>query len=233
MIKTSLTKSKRRSTELTPQSVTSLTVSEAIRYFAAWLTNQGNYPRLARVYLDFCIENSYSVDKFSLNLFATGLAGNRISPVRKFLSWYDIQGQPQIRPDPPIQRKSIPAADALILQFMADPENNLVDSSRETYLRILNNFFNYIFQQNLDRHPAGFNSATVRDFLQMPAQTRSKSTHHKPLSAFTYNLYMSAIKQLAQWVINHPEDQNLQIDQIKDLQKNARLKAKKVPKGFF
>jgi integrase/recombinase XerC len=224
--------------DVNSHTVTSLTLSQAIQYFTASLTKPGNYPRIVRAYLEFCLQQGYGFDLLSLNLYAVGLTPNRISPVRKFLMWYQLQGQPTIRLDPPPQPKAIPAADRLILQFLADPETRLVDSSKETYTRIFNNFFAFILAARTQNETAGFTATTVRAFLSSPAQARpgvarSVSQPAKPLSAFTYNVYLSAIKQLAQWVIDHPQEQELALTQLQELQRIGRLSGKKIPKGFY
>ncbi|CAN5321104.1 hypothetical protein BH09BAC4_BH09BAC4_27180 [soil metagenome] len=228
-----LTKLERPSSELNPHAVTSLTLSQAIQYFTASLPKPGNYPRVVRAYLAFCLQQGYGFDLLSLNLYAVGLTPNRISPVRKFLMWYQLQGQPAIRLDPPPQPNPIPAADRLILQFLSDPETRLVASSRETYTRIFNNFFTFILAARAYDETAGFTATTVRAFLASPAQARSVSQPTKSLSAFTYNLYLSAIKQLAQWVIDHPQEQELALVQLQELQRIGRLSGKKIPKGFY
>ncbi|WP_332369789.1 hypothetical protein [Spirosoma telluris] len=81
-------------------SSTVLTLTQVLNYFAAWLPKPGNYPRIVRPYLVYCLTNKYSIDRFSLSLFAAGLPANRISPLRKFLLFYQIQGMPRLVVDP-------------------------------------------------------------------------------------------------------------------------------------
>ncbi len=202
-------------------SSTTLTVTQATQYFAASLDKPGNYPRIVKAYLTYCIAHNYTFDKFSLSLYAGGKASNRISPIRKFILWYQMQGQPSIIADLPKQPKSIPAADGLLLGFMADPEVRISPSSRVTYLRVLNGFFDYIVSQRAMGELASFSAQTVDKYLNT-----------KRLSAFTYNLYLSCLKQLAEWVIKTQERHQLTANQLKDLQSITRLKGNRIERDY-
>ncbi|NEU70661.1 site-specific integrase [Spirosoma agri] len=165
--------------------------------------------------------HGYAFDKFSLSLYAGGCPSNRVSPIRKFIFWYQLQGQPIIIADPPNQSKRIPAADGLLLGFMADPELNLAPSSRKTYLRVLNGFFEFLSMQRSAGEQASFSAQTITTYLTA-----------KRLSAFTYNLYLSCLKQLAEWVIKTQEQHKLTANQLKDLQTITRLKGNRVGRDY-
>ena len=207
------------------QGVTALTISQVLAYFAAGLAKPGNYPRLVRPYLEFCLTNQYPIDRFSLGLFAAGLSPNRISPLRKFLVFYHTQGTPQLVADPPPASKTIPAANELILGFLSDSTTLRGDESKDTYTKSLNAFFSYLAQEQLQGRPASFDGQTVDRYVVWMRQAN--------LSAFTVNLRLSTIKQLAAWVIKNRGQVGLVADQVDALRDVAAVRGLTTERKFY
>ncbi|GAB4039456.1 tyrosine-type recombinase/integrase [Spirosoma gilvum] len=207
------------------QGAITLTVSQVLAYFAAWLTKPGNYPRLVRPYLEFCVANQYTLDRFSLGLFAAGLSPNRISPLRKFLLFYHTQGTPRLVADPPPTANSIPAANELILGFLSDSTTLRGDESKDTYTKSLNAFFSYLAEEQRQGRPASFNGLTVERYVAWMKQA--------DLSAFTINLRLSAIKQLASWVIKNRQPVGLTPDQVDALRDVAGVRGLTTERKFY
>lgn len=207
------------------QGLTALTISQVLTYFAASLAKPGNYPRLVRPYLEFCLANQYTLDRFSLGLFAAGLPPNRISPLRKFLLFYHMQGTPRLVADPPPTATTIPAANELILGFLNDSTTLRGDESKATYTKSLNTFFGYLAQEQLQNRPASFTGQTVDRYVACMKQA--------DLSAFTVNLRLSAIKQLAAWVIKNRVQIGLTPDQVDALRDVAGVRGLTTERKFY
>ena len=202
-----------------------LTISQVLAYFAAGLAKPGNYPRLVRPYLEFCLANQYPIDRLSLGLFAAGLTPNRISPIRKFLVFYYTHAKPRIIADPPRVSKTIPAANELILGFLTDSTTLRGDESKDTYTKSLNAFFEYLAEEQRQGRPASFNGQTVDRYVAWMKQAS--------LSAFTVNLRLSAIKQLAAWVIKNRQQVGLVPDQVDALRDVAAVRGLTIERKFY
>lgn len=207
------------------QGLATLTISQVLAYFAAGVAKPGNYPRLVRPYLEFCLANQYTIDRFSLGLFAAGLPPNRISPLRKFLLFYHTQGTPRLVADPPPSAKTIPAANELILGFLSDSTTLRGDESKDTYTKSLNAFFSYLADEQLQGRLASFNGQTVDRYVAWMRQA--------DLSAFTVNLRLSAIKQLAAWVIKNRGQVGLLPDQVDALRDVAAVRGLTTERKFY
>lgn len=205
--------------------VSVLTVSQVLAYFTAWLKKPGNYPRLVRPYLDYCVTNAYAVDRFSLALFAAGLKANRISPLRKFLLFYHTHGTPRLVADPVPRPVSIPAANELILGFLRDATSLRGDESKQTYTKSLNAFFGYLADEQLQGHSASFDGRTVGQYV-----TALKRANR---SAFTINIRLSAIKQLAVWVIKNRGQFSLSPEQVDALRDVAAVRGLTTERKFY
>lgn len=202
-----------------------LTITQILTYFAAWLPKSGNYPRLVRPYLLFCLDNKYAIDRFSLSLFAAGLPANRVSPLRKFLLFYQTQGMPRLVADPPPADTTIPAANELILGFLSDSTTLRGDESKDTYTKSLNAFFRYLVDEQLQGKQAAFNGTTVGRYVEWLKK--------EGLSAFTVNIRLSAIKQLARWVIKNRAQVGLSADQVDALRDVAAVRGLTTERKFY
>ncbi|GAB4042872.1 tyrosine-type recombinase/integrase [Spirosoma jeollabukense] len=202
----------------------SYTVSRLIAYFASTLPASSNYPRHARAYLDYCLQQGYGVDGFSLGLYATGFRPNRISPLRKFLFFYQQLGYPQILLDPP--KKDIsPAANELVLRFIREHKGLKGERSKQTYTQALNAFFHYIDVQLQQGRPASLTGLTVNDYItQLNQQGKSP---------FTINIYLSPVKQLAAWCVLKRKELALTPDQVESLQDVQAVKGFTVERRFY
>ncbi len=202
-----------------------LTVSQALNYFTAWLPKPGNYPRVVRPYLLFCLANAYPIDRFSLGLFAAGLSANRVSPLRKFLLFYHTQGTPRLVADPPRASTTIPAANELILGFLHDTTTLRGDESKDTYTKSLNAFFRYLADEQLQGRQASFAGQTVGRYVEW--------LKNEGLSAFTVNIRLSAIKQLAAWVIKNRHKVGVSAEQVDALRDVAAVRGLTTERKFY
>lgn len=206
------------------QSLTRYTISQLIAYFAADLPKSSNYPRHARAYVEFCLNESFSVDALSFKQYTLGLPGNRVSPIRKFLLFYQTIGQPLIVADTKAV-KIPPAANELILRFIREAKNLRGDRSKETYTKALNAFFLYVDNQQQGGEAASLSGVTVTDFVQ--------HLKDNTYSAFTVNVYLSAVKQLSTWCIRKRDELSLDDEQLNALRDIAEVRGLAVERTFY
>lgn len=215
---------------LAPAGAGRVTVSQLINQFTAWLTQAGrtkpgNYPRLARQFIIYCLDKRLPFDTGSLRIYGTGKKGNQLSPVRKFLLFYQMQGCPALIPDPPAGKQMPVAANELILAFLAEAVHLRGDRSKENYTRALNAFFHYITEEQAAGRPASFSARTVGQYVN--------DLRRRGLSAFTVNFYLSAIRQLTEWVIKHRNRLGLSPEQIDDLRDVQAIRGLSIERGFY
>jgi len=203
---------------------TRYTISQFVRYFAAELPPSSNYPRHAKTYLQYCLEHDFSIDGMSFSRYTAELPPNRVSPIRKFLLFYQSMGQPVITADPKTAKLPV-AANELILRFIREAKNLRGDRSKETYTKALNAFFLYVDNQQQSGQLASLSGQTVSDFVQ----------HLKDngYSAFTVNVYLSALKQLAVWCIRQREPLQLNTDQLNSLRDIQDVRGLAVERTFY
>jgi len=214
--------------------LTRITVSQLIRHFAAELPKSSNYPRHARAFVIYCLNGNVAVDRLSFTHYTAQLPPNRISPLRKFILFYQVIGSPLIVADPKTT-KIPPAANELVLRFIREAKNLRGDRSKETYTKALNAFFLYLDnQQQLeqaggeDTRPIGsasFSGLTVSDYVQ-----HLKDNQY---SAFTINLYLSAVKQLAAWCIRRRDELGLQEVQLNALRDIGDVRGLAIERTFY
>ncbi|MBO0939226.1 tyrosine-type recombinase/integrase [Fibrella sp. HMF5335] len=202
-----------------------VTVSQLINQFTAWLEKPGNYPRLARQFVLYCLENKLPLDGGSLRIYAGGKAGNQVSPVKKFILFYQTQGCPTVVADPPKHRRVPPAANELILGYLADATHLRGDKSKENYTQALNAFFTYIFEEQEAGRHATYCAQTIGQYVNDLKQ--------RGLSAFTVNFYLSTIKQLTEWVIKHRTRLGLSDEQADGLRDVALIRGLTIERGFY
>lgn len=206
------------------QALNRYTVSQLIAYFAADLPASSNYPRHAKAYILYCLSNGYSVDDFSFSRYTAELPPNRISPIRRFLLFYQTLGSPLILSDPK-RMKISPAANDLVLRFIREAKNLRGDQSKDTYTKALNAFFLFVDAQLQADQPASLSGLTVSDFVE----------HLKlgQYSAFTINLYLSAVKQLATWCIRRREELKLDESQLNALRDIDAIRGLAIERTFY
>ena len=214
--------SRRRDLSTTHQ----LPISQAIRYFTQALPNPGNYPRIARQYLEFCLERDYGVDEISLAHWAAGKSGNRISPVKKFLKFARLYGLQRVVPDPP-EPALAPAVNELVLGFLHEATHLRGDHSKETYQRALHEFFRYLDECQSQGHVASLSALTVGQWVD--------ALRRRQRSPFTINLYLSAVKQLAAWVVRRREHLSIQLTppQLEAVRDIAGVRGLPLERGFY
>lgn len=200
------------------------TVSELVRHFAVSLPRPGNYPRHAGAFLRFCLREGLPIDGLSFARYTADLPPNRVSPLRKFMLFYQTAGCPAVVADPKAARIP-PAANDLVLRFVREAKHLRGDRSKETYTKALNAFFAYVEAQHRLGQAASLGGLTVSDFVQ----------HLKDhqYSAFTVNLYLSAVKQLAAWCIRKREDLRLTPEQLNALRDVADVRGLAVERTFY
>jgi len=206
------------------KTITRYTVSQLIRYFGADLPKSSNYPRHARAYVDFCLAEGFGIDGLSFARFTANRPPNRISPIRKFLLFYQAIGSPTVIADPKTS-KIPPAANQLVLRFIREAKSLRGDRSKETYTKALNAFFIYIDEQHSLGHAASLSGMVVSDFVQ-----HLKDNQY---SAFTINLYLSAIKQLATWCIRRRNDLKLEENQLNALRDINDVRGLAIERTFY
>ncbi len=202
-----------------------ITVSQLINQFKAWLEKPGNYPRLAKQFTVFCLANKLPLDLGSLNLYAAGKAGNQVSPVKKFIRFYLLQGCPAIVSDPVRRQRIPPAANELILGYLAEATHLRGDKTKETYTQALNAFFTYLTDELEMGRAASFSAQTIGQYIN--------DLRERGLSAFTINFYLSALKQLAGWVIKQRVRLALTDQQADELRDVAAIRGLAIERGFY
>ena len=200
------------------------TIRQIITYFAADLPPSSNYPRHARAYVDYCLREGFGVDAFSMTRYTTGFPPNRVTPIRRFLAFYEAIGEPRLVANPKTVHLP-PAANELILHFIREAKNLRGEHSKETYQKALNAFFLYIDQQQQLGIAASFSGLTVSDYVQ--------HLKDNAYSAFTINLYVSAIKQLASWCIRQREQLQLDENQLNALRDIAFVRGLAIERTFY
>lgn len=209
---------------------TRVTVSQLMHLFAAWLVKldgrkPGNYPRLARQFVQYCLDNRLPLDVGSLRVYGAGKKGNQLSPVRKFLLFYQMQGNPVVVADPPSAKRIPPAANELILGYLAEATHLRGDKSKENYTQALNAFFLYLTDERSADRQASFSAQTVGQYVN--------DLRGRGLSAFTINFYLSTIKQLTEWVIKHRTRLGLTPDQVDGLRDVQAIRGLAIERGFY
>lgn len=202
-----------------------LTVSQLIQYFTAWLAKPGNYPRITRRYLEYCIAEDFSVDGVSFRLYAAGKGGNLVSPLKKFLLFYQTQGSPRVVADPPRGNRTSPAANELILGYLSEATHLRGDHTKENYTKALNTFFLYLAAEQQQGRSATFSGLTVGRYVQ--------ALKERGLSAFTINFYLSTVKQLSAWVITARERLGLTAEQVDALRDVEAVKGLAIERRFY
>ena len=179
------------STGVSPMGQT-LTVSQALRYFALSLKKPNNYLRIVRRYLEYCIEHHSTIDPVSCSLYTALQRPSMISPVRKFVRFAAEHQITRVVADP--ERSAVPpAANELILGYLS--EANLREGSKATYTKSLNAFFAFIEEERSGGGLVNFSHTTVRKYLERMKKEK--------VSPFTVQVRLSAIKGLSRWVTDH------------------------------
>lgn len=208
------------------QGIQRVTVGQLLNQFAVWLEKpSSNYPRLARQFVLYCLENQLPIDLGSLRIYAGGRQGNQISPVKKFLFFYQVQGMPTVVPDPPAHKRISPAANELILGYLAEATHLRGDKTKANYTQALNAFFQYVADEQQAGHTASFSALTIGQYVN---DLRSRG-----LSAFTINFYLSPLKQLTKWVIKNRNRLGLTDEQADDLRDVQAISGLTIERGFY
>jgi integrase/recombinase XerD len=212
------------STTAVGRASTTYTISQVITYFAVDLPASSNYPRHARAYVEFCLSEGFGVDQFSMDRYTAGFPPNRITPVRRFVKFYLALGSPELILDPK-KRTIPPAANELVLGFIREAKNLRGDHSKETYTKALNAFFIYVDDQLALDQSASLSGLTVSDFVQYLKDNQ--------YSAFTINLYLSAVKQLSAWCIRRRDILHLTEEQLNALRDIDDVRGLAIERTFY
>jgi site-specific recombinase XerD len=201
-----------------------LTIGEALRYFATSLKKPNNYLRIVRCYLEFCLEKGYGIDPVSISLYSAGKKGNIVSPVRKFGRFARQHHITRVVAD----GKGVyisPAANELVLGYISEATHLRGDHSKSNYTKALNGFFRYLEREVAAGRQASFSGRTVGEYVNW--------LRKEGKSAFTINFYLSAIKQLAGWVIRNRIRLQLEAGQLEALRDIESVKGLAIERGFY
>ncbi len=190
-------------TETPASSGPKLTISQVLSYFETTLKKKNNYVRLVKQYIIFCQQKDYLFDMISYNLYTVGQWPSQKTPIKRFVKFADEHGIHQALPDPPAYSLP-PAANTLVLGFLDDAKN-LTDGSKETYLKSLNDFFFFLELEAKNNHQSGLSGRgfSGRTVVRYVAWLKKETPARSPCSPFTVSLRLSAVKQLASWIISH------------------------------
>ena len=205
-----------------------LTVSQALKYFALSLKKPNNYLRIVRRYLEYCIAHQSTIDPVSFSFYTAGQRPSLVSPVRKFVRFAAEHQITRVVADP--QKSPVPpAANSLILAYLS--EANLREESKVTYTKSLNAFFTYMESERAGGGWVNFSHITVRAYLD-----RMKA---EQVSPFTIQVRLSAIKGLARWVVDHHDrlpgvdaPAEMSRDQLDNLRGIDRIRSPKMELQF-
>ena len=181
------------------------TVSQVIAMYESKTVISGNYSRVAKAFLLYCLEYGYPLNDTSFDLYNAGRRPNLVSTLRKFQRFVQKAGITNIKPDTGAT-KNLPAANAWVLQFLAESLTLRGERSKQTYMIGLNRFFDFLSQEGM-----ALGAIAANNFVMQLRQ------HN--LSAFTINTYLAAVKQFCHWVILNRERLalNLTTDQLESL----------------
>lgn len=205
-----------------------LTVSQALQYFALSLKKPNNYLRIVRRYLEYCIEHRATIDQVSSSLYTAGQRPSLVSPVRKFIRFAAEHRITHVVADPE-QSAVPPAANELILGYLS--EVNLLEESKATYTKSLNAFFAWLDAERAGGGLVNFSHTTVRKYLE--------GMRKQQISPFTIQVRLSAIKGLARWVVDHHDrlpgvdsPTSLDRDQLDALRGIDRIRSPRLEQQF-
>ena len=205
-----------------------LTVSQALQYFALSLKRPNNYLRIVRRYLEYCIVHRATIDSVSSSLYTaghppSGMPPSMISPVRKFVRFAAEHQIVRVVADPE-QSTVPPAANELILGYLS--EANLREESKVTYTKSLNAFFAYLETEQSSGGLANFSHTTVRKYLE--------GMKKQQISPFTVQVRLSAIKGLSRWVVDHHDRLSISLDrdQLNGLRGIDRIRSPRLEQQF-
>ena len=198
-----------------------VSVSEALRYFASSLNNPGNYLRIVRRYLEYCIEGGYSIDEISAGLYTAGKKSNIYSPVRRFVRFAGEHSIRQVELDEP-RPKLPPAANAWVLLYLADAKTLRGEESPRSYLVGLNAFFAFLGARELP-----LSGYAAEQFV--------RHLKEEGKSVFTINRYLAAVKQFSAWLLanRHRPEVDVPEGKIDALRDVSNVRGLSRPKGFF
>jgi len=188
-----------------------------MRHFSAQLPPKSNYVRQARQFLEDCLIKNVPIDEISFKLYVGGKKPHQVSPIRKFILFYQTIGQPTVIPNPPGSTLS-DAVDELIDWFLNDATGLRGEYSRRTYQQALNTFFTFMEAQKR----AGQHAQLTASFVETYVNYQKNKANN--LSPYTINLHLSAIKQLTAWCVRRRDRLELTQTQVNDLRDIEAIK---------
>ncbi len=179
------------------------TVTQIINAFADWYFTgartasrlTSNYPVLAARYVNYCLQQNVPL-LFGITTYKELVRKSYVSPVNRFLVFYQERGCPPVVADPR-NEKAAPAGNELVLQFIYQAGSLRGDESKATYQKSLNAFFDWLEEKRVKGDALlGLDNVGVEQFITDMRQQR--------YSAFTINLRLSALKALARFILKNP-----------------------------
>ena len=238
----------------------SLTIEQVIDQFSdhyfigekAGFRAKSNYPRLIRRYLEFCQEANLPI-LGGLTAYRQQAPIHYCSPVRTFLFYYQQAGCPTLTAKPkPIEPNQ--KDEELIKRFIYQAGHLRGNESKRSYQKGLMAFFRWIAQQrekDNKQSTAHKNSGSGSGGAKRGRPTKGRSLTLGPrfdrvgvqqfiehlreqtYSPFTINLYLAALKSLAEWVIGNPEHYPLDAAQLKGVQQINTIETLPVENKFY
>lgn len=197
-----------------------MTDVQLLAYYKESLKNENNYVRLARLYLDFCLDKDFGLDEISWQLFCSGKSKSYQSTVRKFVKFCQKNNVNRVSRAP--KHRHSKASNELVLKFLKHCEATMDgDKSPETYNIALTQYFKFLEKDQLI-----IGRSSVLSFMQ--------EMQKKGLSAYTQNSYLSAIRQLVRFVISERQELQLGLTdaQLQGLREILLIRARRIPRGF-
>ncbi len=209
-----------------------MALTPLLRAYTASLPTPHNYPRIARLFLHFCLQHALPLCEASLRTWIAQEAHTSkslVSAVRKLLRFCQQRGVDYVRADvgleaykPPTKSLRGAAANELVLRFLAEAGSLRGAHSKATYQTGLHSFFDFMEAQNRV-HPeaAGRGSPPTergptergpgRSAAGAPAARFDARTvevwvsdlRTRGRSTFTINSYLTAVRQMARWLTRH------------------------------
>jgi integrase/recombinase XerC len=209
-----------RSAQSPVASAPMMTDEQLLAYYKETLNKESNYVRLARLYLDFCLDKGFGFDEMSWQLFCAGKSKSYHSTVRRFVKFCQKNNIFQVSKAPKHRHRA--ASNELVLKFLKHCEATMDgEKSPETYNIALTQYFKF-----LDKTHQVIGRSSVLAFMQDMQQ--------KGLSAYTQNSYLSAIRQLVRFVISERQELQLGLTdaQLQGLREILLIRARRIPRGF-
>lgn len=185
-------------------------INQTITYFEKSLQKPHNYVQIAKQYLLFTIDNNFTIDEMSKNMFVDEKrAAVYKTACKKFLKFAQKNGIERVYDDSAPNYKG----NKLVLAFLANAQ--LSENSKETYARALQEFHSFVEKKALQP-----NYTTVLAFIQQ--------CKNNGLSPHTTNTYIAAIKLFVKFCVLKKDELKIEPKLLEQMRDVAYVKILKV-----